>query len=232
MRRIVSLACLLLAACGAGEEPSRQAERDPAVEQALADQIMSDPDLASQNEGNAALTVISDHSLPLPAFAEGAADDARVEAAEIVGGADKLLPPPAAGPLESGERMEGATLAEIAAKVPSAPACMGALSTSAIWAARISAPWAAYPGSATTDAIGGDAAGCHLRVVRFVTPASADDVLSFYAALARKARVPARHSASDGTHVLAGASGPAAFRLALEPNDVGLTEGILALRQD
>jgi hypothetical protein len=232
MRRIVSLACLLLAACGTGENPARLPERDPAVEQALADRIMSDPDLASQNEGNAALTVISDHSLPLPAFAEGAADDARVEAAEIVGGADKLLPPPAAGPLQSSERMEGATLAEFAASLPGGSACTTGLTSSAIWAARLPAPWTAYPGSATTEAIGSDATGCHLRVVRFVTPASADDVLSFYAALARQAGVGARHSADSGAHVLAGASGPAAFRLTLEPADAGLTQGILALRQD
>ncbi|MGN6498053.1 MAG: hypothetical protein ACTHK5_12075 [Tsuneonella sp.] len=230
MQRFAMSLCLMLAACGAASAPAPPPERDPAVEQALNDHLMSDPDLASENEGNAALTVISDHSLPLPAFPEGAAEDARVQAAELVGGSDKLLPPPAAQALP-GELGDSSTAAELAAGLPGAGHCSVPLTTTATWAARMPAPWALYPGSGVTEAAGADAASCQVRVVRFLTPVTASDVLAFYTALARAARIGVRHRAAGEVHILEGARAGSAFRLIVRPHGAGLVEGTLALRE-
>ena len=48
---------LLLAACGDGaDKPDPRSDRDPAISGALSDPLMTDPDLASQNEGGAVLS--------------------------------------------------------------------------------------------------------------------------------------------------------------------------------
>jgi hypothetical protein len=91
--------------------------------------------------------------------------------------------------------------------------------------------WPLYPGAATTEAAGSDAAGCRLRVVSFISPVSADEVLSYYAALARSQPMAINHRAHDGSHLLSGANEGAAFRLSLRARGDGTSEGTLALWQ-
>ena len=82
-------AVLLLSACGSGEPAADPlAERDPAVTAALADPLMADPDLTSQNRGNAALTGGGPAAGEIPPFKRGQAelDAARAAALELAGG--------------------------------------------------------------------------------------------------------------------------------------------------
>ena len=201
--------------------------RDPATEQALADQIMVDPDLANQNEGNAALTVSSDHSLPLPGSRPEAIAAARAEAALLVGGTDKLVPPPPKQALPL-HRARFETAAQFADELPGASECSAKLAYSAAWSARLPEALPVYPGGATIDAAGVDSDDCKLRVVTFTTPVATDDVLSFYTARARKARFSIEHAGNERESVLSGGRGAVAFRLALRRDDDGLTEATLA----
>lgn len=228
MRAVVPFV-LLIAACAAEPAPSPPPERDPATVQALNDQIMIDPDLANQNEGNAALTVPSDHSLPLPIATAEAIAAARAEAAAIVGGSGEVVAPPAPRPLAGVNRGRVVALEERVAALPGAEHCAGLATRSASWAARFPQALPIYPRGAVQAAAGADGEGCALRVVGFVTPVPLEDVLAFYAARARQAGFPLAHAAGGGVHRLAGRKGAAAFALELETDEDGLTRADLAL---
>ena len=101
MRRVfIPLGVLaLLAACGSsGDEAARDAgliATDPVIARALHDPLMSDPDLASRNEANAAIGFADSGALPVLAGSSEAAAAAR-EAMRIElleGGTLPDLPP-------------------------------------------------------------------------------------------------------------------------------------------
>lgn len=226
MRAAWSLA-LLLAACTAEEAPAPPPERDPASEQALNDQIMIDPDLANQNEANAALTVSSDHSLPLIVATDAEVAAARAEAAALTSGAQTLVSAPTVRALDDGDRGEIVTLQERAAALPGASRCLRAATRSAAWAARLPGDFPVYPRGATQAVIGTDADRCALRGVRFVTPVALGEVLAFYAARARQRGFAFEHAAGGGRHRLSGRKGAAVFLLDLGSTEDGLTEADL-----
>ena len=227
MRTAALLALVLLASCGRGEEIPRVPERDPAGEQALNDQIMVEPDLANQNEGNAALTVSSDHALPLEIATPEAIAAARAEAAALVFDAHELgaPPPPRSLPAQPSPRFP--TPAALAATLPGAQDCGSAMDRSAAWAAKLPPEFPVYPRGATLHAAGSDRDGCALRAVVFVSPVPLADVLAFYGARARHARLRVEHAAGGGEHRLSGANGTIAFALSLRRRDDGLTEAAL-----
>lgn len=182
LRCVALLPILLLAACGDDPEPEARPPRDPQVAQALNDPLMTDPDLSSRNEGAAALTVESDFSLPvLPATPEEIAR-ARAEAAEIAGGAEKLVSP---------DEAEGATGEPFAAFLPAA--CGKAMQASAIWAAKLPERMPVYPRGHTAFASGSDAKDCKARIVGFATPVPVDDVMAFYIRRTAQAKIAARY---------------------------------------
>ena len=229
MRTAVPCVLLLAAACAAEPPPAPPPERDPASEQALADQIMIDPDLANQNEGNAALTVPSNHSLPLPIATPEAIAAARAEAAAIVGGSDELVAPPAPRALAGLVREWPVALEERASALPGADRCARLATRSATWAARFPEGLPIYPRGAVQAAAGAEADGCTLRVVSFATPVPLEHVLAFYAARARQAGFPLVHEAGGGVHRLSGRKGAAAFAIELETDEHGLTRADLAV---
>ncbi len=191
MRPLVPLIALLLAlaACDDPVPAPPDAPRDPQVAQALDDPLMTDPDLSSRNEAAAALRVESDASLPvLPATPEAIAA-ARAEAAQVVGGADRLKPlgvPQATGkPLDRDARPQD----QLAALLGDSE-CRDRLEVSAIWAARLPAAMPIYPRGATISAAGSNGAGCTVRVVTFTTPVPVAEVLAFYADRGRAAGAP------------------------------------------
>ena len=229
MRAMVPiLLSLLLGACGAGESEPRLPQRDPATAQALSDQILVDPDLAHQNEGNAALTVSSDHSLPLLVSTPEAIAAARAEAAELVGGADKLVGVSDPRPLEGEPLPEFETAAQFAATLPGGGPCAVRLTYSAAWAARLPAALPVYPHGATLEAAGVDSTDCAMRVVTFLTPVPVADLLSFYAARARSGGFTVVHAADRKRHVLSAEKSGAAFRLVANREDDELTRITLA----
>lgn len=172
------LAPLLLAGCGQDSVPDRP--QDPAIAAALADPLMTDMDLASQNRSEDALSGIGlpDGSLPPLDHEPSDISAARDEALRLAGGALKQAP-----------RIEAAQSARIAASTPAqlaaragfaGGACGGALQYGAIWAARLPAGLDIYPRGHVIDAAGADRQGCALRVVRYVSPVPVADIADFH----------------------------------------------------
>jgi hypothetical protein len=217
----------LLAACAQAEPAAPAPERDPAVEQALADQIMVDPDLANENEGNAALTVAVDHSLPMLVAIPEAIAAARADASVLVKGADHLVRPdlPRIEPIDDARFT---TPAQFAAALPGVRDCAEAMTYSAAWAARLPATLPVYPRGATLEAAGTDADGCSLRVASFVTPVEPADVMAFYLARARQSGFTFERAESRFAHGLAGKRGGAAFRLSIAIDPDRMTQVTLA----
>lgn len=181
---LLSLA-LLLAGCDGNERAEPPPARDPQVARALNDPLMTDPDLSSRNEAAAALTVEVDSGLPvLPATPEEVVR-AKAEAAQIAGGADKLVAP--GEPVATGEPLarDAAPRERLAALLGGSRACGNELAPSARWAARMPAALPIYPRAHTLDAAGSDAPKCRVRTVAFATPVPPGDVLAFYAARIR-----------------------------------------------
>ena len=202
---------LSMTGCKSETPASPPAPRDPQVEQAINDPLMTDPDLSAGNEGAAALTVEIDMGMPvLPVTPETIAA-AKAEAGRLVGGEDKLLAPPRPGgpaqPLQDG------TFESHLAVLPGAAGCNSALQRSAIWAARLPAALPVYPRGATTSAAGNDQGDCKARVVGFTTPVPLNDVLAFYWTRARLARLSPRRLATADGQVIVGQRAGLAFDL-------------------
>lgn len=178
---------LLLTACGSGEqEADPLAERDPAVTAALSDPLMADPDLTSQNRGNAALTGGGPAAGEIPPFKRGQAelDAARAAALEFVGGALRTAPQPVAK--QETSPADAATGAALVRALPWGRPCADKLGYTASWAAKLPPALPVYPRGHVQEAAGSDAPGCTLRAVHFQTPVPANEVLDFYATVAGK----------------------------------------------
>lgn len=228
---ILVLAIALSACSGEAENPAPVPERDPAVVQALGDQIMVDPDLSQQNEANAALTGGTDHSLPPVTATREAIEAARLEAADLVGGVTKLLPPE--GPMSEGEPLPEPALysvTELARLTPGAARCTDDASFTAAWAAKVPPQFPIYPRGNTIEAAGSDAGGCALRAVRYLTPVEVDDVIAFYAARARQFGLATTYAKRGEHEVLAGSKGAARFAVYVRRRASGIAEvGLVTL---
>lgn len=176
------LLLLLLEGCGAAgpDKSAAQSAKDPALTGALADQIMVDPELVSQNQANSAVTAADSASVTAPAVSGGpeAVAAAKAEAAKLAGGAIQSAPAPTSGSAEPLAKA-AATAAQIAVAADPAQAdCAARAEYSARWAAALPEPLGVYPRGAVSEAAGIDQAGCRLRVVSFVTPVTPQDVLT------------------------------------------------------
>jgi hypothetical protein len=214
----------LLAACGPAPASFEPPEMDPAVAQALADQLMVDPDLVGQNEAGAALTGGTDQSVPLEVETPEAIREAQRQAAALLRGSGAEFKLPAPGPLPESQTPPLALLTDEAARLPDAAECLGGAHTSAIWAARLPAALPVYPRGATQEALGSDAPRCALRAVRFTSPVPAQEIVRFYHARARAAGLAPRYRAGNGEHRIEGGRGAMRFTVHLRPHLSGTSE--------
>ncbi|GAA4053345.1 hypothetical protein [Parerythrobacter jejuensis] len=220
------LPAAMLSACNSAEEQAATIpERDPVTTQALNDQIMVDPDLAGLNEANAALTGGTDHSIPPVVNTREAIDAARLDAADMVGGTDELEPlPNPSGTDDPLPQVARYSPAELARLVPGVGACADTISYTAQWAARMPDTFPVYPRGNTLEAAGTDAGECSLRVVRFLTPVSRDDVLSFYRARAKAAKFPADYRLAGVDQVVSGRKGALGYAVYATRRASGISE--------
>lgn len=185
------LAALMLSACGEEprEAPVEVLAQDPLLARALNDPLMVDPDLSWRSEANAALAFRDGHPLPLFSAHEDASerarDAARIELLE--GGAIPTLPSASgfSGAAALGE-LTGA--AEILAALDARTDCAEGLSSSLDWSLRLPAVVEVMPHGMVQQAAGVDRGECSVRVVRYLTPANAEDVLEYYFAKADRER--------------------------------------------
>ena len=231
-RTIAKLSCIalpgaLLTACSPEAAPAPQQATDPIVRQALFDRLMIDPDLAGQNEGNAALTSGIDHSIPPYSPGRDAIRKARAEAVELAGGEVRMrIDATSVEPLESAgpTTMRGAL-----GRLPEDCAQAGAIS--AVWAARMPDVFPVFPQAAVMFAQGFDTPACTRRTVRFNSGNAIEDVAGFYVARARSAghRVVVRQrqdNAAQGAaaaYVIYARRGTSRMAVRLEKDEAGLT---------
>ena len=219
------LPALALAACGDSPEGEGAGDADPATEQALNDQIMVDPDLARQNEGNAALTGGTDQSIPPENRTPEAIQAARETAAALVGGASAMKSLPEAKAVD-GKIPETAALtaAARAAVSPGGENCAEQVKYSARWAAKLPAAFPVYPRGSTKEAAGTDMGDCALRVVSYLTPVPMEEVLGFYHTRALSGGYTSEHIAHDGDNIVSGTKGDASYVVYGRKLENGLTE--------
>lgn len=209
----IALAAILLSACGAGGEPEDSVpQRDPQVAQALDDPLLTDPDLSTLNEAGAALTVITDRSLPLLPPTREAIEAAREEAASLVGGSDNLFPLGEPSATANALPLTAAPDEQLAVAGGSG-ACGASLQRGAIWAARMPVEMPIYPRAGLTAASGSQSAGCDVRVLTFVTPVDLPDVLAFYSDRARRAGPKPIYARAGVDLLLRGASAALAYEV-------------------
>jgi hypothetical protein len=219
---------LILAACGqSSEQPAAPAEGDPALSGALGDEIMVDPDLAGENQGNSALAAGQrSGALPPQELSPEAIAAARASAAKFLGGSGALTKAPAAREIEGGLPKD-ATLsaAALAAASPGGKAkCADKAEYTMAWADRLPAAFPVYPRGAVQEAAGTDDDACALRVVNFQTGVSLDDVIDFYFSSARKAGYSAQRVRDGGDDVLGGLKGSASYVVYARKLPSGATE--------
>lgn len=217
--RVAALAVLALAlplgACGgAASENSldaldaelndgnaQAAARDPALTSALRDQIMVDPNLASQSNRDAIRPPSQPYAAPVPT-AKGApvASDVRVSEAT------KSAPAPKGDCPNCKPQREAMTLGGLAARQSDrrTAACAANVSYSTRWALRLPADLPLYPDAHVVEAAGNADNGCATRIVSFTSRASAKSVIDWYYTRATNAGYSAEHQADGEGHVLAG----------------------------
>lgn len=231
MARISSLSLglllpLALAACGDGKDQADpNAERDPAVSGALSDPIMADPDLAQQNRGSAALSGGGPAAgeIPPDKRTPEEIEAARSAAVDLLGGATRSAPSPASSSDLSRLAQAGSAAAVAQALDLGGKGCAAALQYSAIWAARLPAALPVYPRGHVGEVAGVDMPSCKLRVVGFVTPVAAADVLDFYYTMATKAQLPAERSREGEDEVLRGGTAAQGYAVYVRSQKNGLT---------
>lgn len=225
IRHAILLPLAMVAGCGADEAPTnagndfgaqlaRDNATDPAVVSALQDQIMVDPSLTSQANGDAVRPPDRPYSAaaPAPGIAAGsAAGDEAVDTA----------PAPGACPSCRTGR-EALTLGELAAAQRGGNRqCVARLGYSALWANRLPAAFALHPDARVTEAAGTDAAGCRLRVVSFTLARPVGATVDWLYARAKQGGYSADHQADGDQHVLGGTRGDAAYAAFLSPTNGG-----------
>jgi len=220
-------ALLIVGACSSSKPAAdTNAERDGAAAAALNDPIMVDPDLASQNRGNSALSGGGPPQGDLPDFNRSPeeADAARAAAQAQLGGA--VQPAPAAGPAAPKSRLAGAlTIPAIAAASGiTSKACAEGMGFTFGWAAQLPPALAIYPRGHAIVAAGNDTNGCKVRAVRFVTPVLVSDAVDFYFASTRGAKLAPERRREGDDEVVAGKQGSAAYAAYVRQRADGLTE--------
>jgi hypothetical protein len=220
---LLLLACCALSACGKGGADASKPEADPALTSALADPLMLDPDLSSQNRAVAAIAVGGPPvaELPLVERSPQAIEDARDEARQLAGGSFKSAPQPQDG--DAG-KVAGVTAAQVAAAVPGVgPACAGKAEYGMGWSLSLPEPLAIFPRGHVQEAAGSDRDGCRLRSIRFLTPVDAGDVVDFYFTRLSAAGLEARHLLAGEVHVLEGSKGGMAYAVHVQKLENGLS---------
>jgi len=217
-------AAVLLAGCGDSKKPAK-AEGDPALSGALGDQIMVDPDLAGQNQSGDGVTAGSNSvELPPEQRSPEAIAAAKAEALRLAGTIETAPAPQGSDDVPAMVE-QTATAAQVAENAKADRVdCSGKAEYSASWANALPEPLKVYPRGAVQESAGTDKDGCRLRVVSFVTPVGADDVVNFYYTRVRKAGYDASHRLDGGDHVLGGRKAGAAYMVYVRGLENGLTE--------
>ncbi len=225
---IIVLLCTAIPACADRAEQAADdaalIAQDPVVARALHDPLMSDPDLASRNQANAAIGWADSNALPVLAgtrqTARAAREALRLELLEQ--GPIPDLPPPRKAAY--GRRLGPlATAADLLAAVGAPTTCAARLDEDFALAANLPAAAAIPRGAMVVQAGGSDAKGCGLRIIRYHSHAAPDDVLLYHHARAVRADLQARRFAMPETSIAATGAAGEALAVHVRPGPNGLS---------
>lgn len=232
---LVPLICLMAAACAdPADEVAHDAAliaTDPIIARALHDPLMSDPDLASRNEANAAIGFVDSGALPVitasPEAASKAREALRLDLLER--GSIPELPPPARG--AGGKEMGPLTsAADLLAAVGAPAVCESQLIEDFALAADLP-PVAAIPPSAMVMQAGGaDGDKCGLRIIRYHSVAPHEDVLQYHYTEALRGGLRVLRYAEPEDIIAATGAGGEALLVHIRPAANGLTGVLLIYR--
>jgi hypothetical protein len=231
------LLALLLAACGTAPEEPRNLDTldrelaavntaspaaDPALRSALRDQIMVDPALVQQANGDALRPPPQPQSGMIPP--DRAPEQPKAAENEPL----RTAPPATAGCPQCAAARRSLTLGALAeAQGGRTAGCAEAVSYSAGWANRLPAGVPLYPDARVAEAAGADRPGCALRIVSFASAAPVQRLLDWYYTRTARAGYRAQHGADGTMHTLGGTKRGAAFLLILTPRADGGTDADL-----
>ncbi|TMM48975.1 hypothetical protein [Qipengyuania marisflavi] len=217
---------VLLAACGdKADDTGTDEAMDPASEQALNADLMTDPDMAGSNEAGAALSGGGNGAIPKIDSSPRAIEAARSRAVELVGGVDSLRPAPAPRTLAADAPDSPAMIrAAQTAVTPGGANCADDVTYTSAWAAKLPGAFPVYPRGNTQEAAGTDKGDCALRIVTFRTPVALDDVMAFYNTRAKTAGYSVEHVKKGGDNVLSGVKGDSAYVVYSRTLSGGVTE--------
>lgn len=225
MRALLPLMLCLTAACSDGPEGGVAVpgagliDSDPVIARALHDPLMSDPDLASRNEANAALGAPDSQALPvLPATSADASAAREAMRLELLatGPIPDLPRLPGAKEEDEAETPAPAPLPPMGPMAPPAdllaalglpPTCAARLSEDFALAASLPAAAALPPQGMVMQAGGSEAAGCRLRIIRYVSAAPLVDVLQYHFARASRAGLTGQRQDEPAAMIIAAGKG-------------------------
>lgn len=215
---LIALALALpLAACGANSDDTDAVTAldnklvgpgsDPAINAALNDRILVDPELTDSANVNTVKSAEPPLSAAIPPDT-GYDGDKSIEALDSA----KLLRAPkpiivAAENCTNCGEQRAATLGALAADqgvTRGKGTCEAKLQYGAGWAGRMPPEFPVYPRGRVKEAGGVDGGICDIRVVSFTTSAAMQDVIDYYYTRARKSGYDAEHQIRAGEHVLGG----------------------------
>lgn len=193
---VAGLALLLAAtACGGKDEDKSRNGIDPAVANALEDQIMVDPNLVGQ-ANRFGRTAPTGSEAPMPTPGTGG----------VTVAPGKLLRAPAptqgagTGSITLGERAQD----QAARGKRAAGDCERNFHYSASWATLLPTAFPLYPDAQVTEAAGNNDEPCRMRLVSFASKAPLQTLIDFYYTQAVRNGFTAEHQLADGEHILAG----------------------------
>lgn len=228
-RAMILLLCPGLAACadGAGKAAADDADliaQDPVIARALHDPLMSDPDLASRNEANAAIGWADSHALPA-LRATGESTSAAREALRLdllEQGPIPALPPAQEG--FQGRRLGPmAPAADLIAAVGAPAGCAARLKEDFALAASLPPVASLPPQGMVMQAGGADSDGCDLRIIRYASHAAPEDVLQYHYARAVRAGLEARRFTAPEASIIASGKNGETLAVHVRPAAHGLT---------
>ncbi len=193
---------------------------DPALNAALAGQIMVDPTLSQSSNDDAIRPPPEPMGGAMPPEEAG-------RRADTVDPRTLKRAPAAAGDCPACRQADAAlTLGALAERqtFPNAAACTRTIGYSALWANRLPADLPLYPDAQLSEAAGSDQAGCRLRVVHFSSRATPQRLLDFYYTRTADTGYSADHRSDGRRHVLGGLRGGDAYRVYVTPRVSGVND--------
>jgi hypothetical protein len=199
---------LALAACSGGSDEDAALANgangmDPALATALQDQIMVDPALGQQANGDAVRPPGQPYSGGVPGDGVAANTDA-VKHGELM---RAPAPTPAeASCTECKASDDSLTLGGLASRQKDGrtAGCASAIQYGAGWAQRLPADLPLYPQARVSEAAGTDGGKCQLRVVSFSSPQPLQVMIDWYYTKAVRAGYTAEHQLDGQQHILGG----------------------------